>query len=52
MLIATNPTPPKLGLTQSATTASIQAITDWLSENKTAVYIVAGALLLLAILRR
>lgn len=51
MLIVNNP--PQLGFTQSGATASgLDQIKQWLSGHQSTVYIVAGALLVLAILRR
>lgn len=51
MLIVHNP--PQLGFTHSGAAAGgLDQIKQWLSEHQTTVYIVAGALLVLAIWRR
>ena len=50
MLIRTS---PQLGFTQSGTvTPALEQIKQFLNEHRTTLYIVAGAMLLLALMRR
>jgi len=44
--------PHQLGFTISAQSGTLEQIKQFLNEHRTTVYIVAGALLVLAILRR